>query len=405
MVASRNYPVFFGLSHMGQVFSLCWSKKIGTCYVFDVDKKKIEKLKNRQFTNEEPSLKKIKTKKIKYLNKIDDIAKFKYIFFTFDTPLNLKDGKPEPKLINQNLKKIINLDFKLKSYLIISSQLSPDFLKNFLRTNLINKNLKIFYLVDSLKMGEAINRFLKPEQIILGGEIEEKNEILKIFKKFDCKKIFLKLEEAIITKMAINIYLSFSVTFANIFDDICRQYNSNFSNILPALKNDKRIGDEAYINPSLGFSGGHLERDLFFLKNKTYNIQIKKIIQEILNFNNKVINKINSIKIGNQTKNINTLVIGKSYKKDSFSFVNSVFTKLNKKFKLTFFDDIFEDKKYNKYKLKKLIYKNKLIIYNYSTERTMKNLINLSKTLNVKVINISKKKINTKINKNFINFF
>jgi hypothetical protein len=144
---------------------------------------------------------------------------------------------------------------------------------------------------------------------------------------------------------------------------------------------------------------------LFFLKNKTYNIQIKKIIQEILNFNNKVINKINSIKIGNQTKNINTLVIGKSYKKDSFSFVNSVFTKLNKKFKLTFFDDIFEDKKYNKYKLKKLIYKNKLIIYNYSTERTMKNLINLSKTLNVKVINISKKKINTKINKNFINFF
>jgi UDPglucose 6-dehydrogenase len=254
-------------------------------------------------------------------------------------------------------------------------------------------------------MGEAINRFLKPEQIILGGEIEEKNEILKIFKKFDCKKIFLKLEEAIITKMAINIYLSFSVTFANIFDDICRQYNSNFSNILPALKNDKRIGDEAYINPSLGFSGGHLERDLFFLKNKTYNIQIKKIIQEILNFNNKVINKINSIKIGNQTKNINTLVIGKSYKKDSFSFVNSVFTKLNKKFKLTFFDDIFEDKKYNKYKLKKLIYKNKLIIYNYSTERTMKNLINLSKTLNVKVINISKKKINTKINKNFINFF
>ena len=35
----------------------------------------------------------------------------------------------------------------------------------------------------------------------------------------------------------------------------------------------------------------------------------------------------------------------------------------------------------------------------------MKNLINLSRTLNVKVINISKKKINTKINKNFINFF
>ena len=58
--------------------------------------------------------------------------------------------------------------------------------------------------------------------------------------------------------MAINIYLSFSVTFANIIDDLCRQYDSNYTKIIQPLKNDERIGQSAYVNPSLGFSGGHL---------------------------------------------------------------------------------------------------------------------------------------------------
>ena len=92
--------------------------------------------------------------------------------------------------------------------------------------------------------------------------------------------------------MAINIYLSFSVTFANIIDDLCRQYSSNYSEIIQSLKNDNRIGQKAYINPSLGFAGGHLERDLFYLNEITRNKIIKKLIKNILSFNNKAINKI-----------------------------------------------------------------------------------------------------------------
>ena len=43
-----------------------------------------------------------------------------------------------------------------------------------------NKNIKLFYLVDTLKMGEALEKFLNPNQIIIGGAIEEK----KYFKTF-----------------------------------------------------------------------------------------------------------------------------------------------------------------------------------------------------------------------------
>jgi len=400
-----NLPVFFGLSHLGQVFSLCWSKKIGNCYVFDNDNKALSSFRKKNYTSEEPKLKKLKSNKIKFLNKFEEIKNFKYIFFTYDTPLNIKNGKPKLNYISQNLKKIFNLKFQNKTYLIISSQINPELVKNINKQLNKNKNIKIFYLVDTLKMGEALDKFLNPNQIIIGGEKEEKKNIMKLFKKFRSKKFYVSLNEAIITKMAINIYLSFSVTFANIFDDLCRQYGSNYSKIVQPLKNDERIGQSAYINPSLGFSGGHLERDLFYLNEISKNTIIKKIIKNFLNFNNKAVNKIFSKIFLIKKKNIKTLIVGKSYKNNSFSEVNSVFYKLNKKLKLSYFDDIFYDYKNPKKRLVELIKKNDLIIYNYSSKKTMNTILSLSKKLKKKLINISLKKIKFRNNQKFVNLF
>ena len=190
-----NLPLFFGLSHLGQVFSLCWSKKIGSCYVFDNNPKILNSFKNKRYTLEEPSLKKITSNKIKFLNKFEEIKKFKYIFFTHDTPLNLKNGKPNLNLIYKNLKKILNLKFKSKTYLIISSQISPELIISLSQELNSSNNIKIFYLVDTLKMGEALDKFLKPKQIIIGGEQREKKNILKLFKKFKAQKFYLSLNE------------------------------------------------------------------------------------------------------------------------------------------------------------------------------------------------------------------
>lgn len=400
-----NTPIFFGLSHLGQVFSLCWSKKIGSCYVHDTNKKVLNLFKKKKYTLEEPNLNKLNLNNIKYLNKFEDIINFKYIFFTYDTPLNIKDGKPELRKIYNELKKILKLKFKVKTYLIISSQIHPDVINILKKKINISKNIKIFYLVDTLKMGEALEKFLNPDQIIIGGAINEKKNILKIFEKFKTKKFYLSLNEAIITKMAINIYLSFSVTFANFIDDLCRQTNSNYFNIINPLRNDNRIGRHAYINSSLGFSGGHLERDLYYLKNVSKNQIIKKTINNILDFNNKVINKIDLKNFYKKKKVIKTLVVGKSYKKNSYSEVNSIFNKLNKKFKINYFDDIFFNYNNVNDNLREVIKKSDLIIYNYSSRKTMIELLSLSEKYNKKIINVSSLKLNSKFYKNLVNLF
>ena len=132
-------------------------------------------------------------------------------------------------------------------------------------------------MVDTLKMGSAIDRFLFPEQIILGTDFKNKEYLNELFKKFKCKKIFFGVKEAELIKISINLYLYFSVSYSNILDNLSKQIGLNFSKITESLRNDKRIGKYAYINPSVAISGGHLERDLYYLKLITKSKIIKKL--------------------------------------------------------------------------------------------------------------------------------
>jgi UDPglucose 6-dehydrogenase len=73
-------------------------------------------------------------------------------------------------------------------------------------------------------------------------------------------------ESAELTKTAINIYLISSVTYANAMSDLCEAVGADWSEMVPALRLDRRIGQHAYIRPSLGVAGGNLERDLVTLR-------------------------------------------------------------------------------------------------------------------------------------------
>ena len=126
-------------------------------------------------------------------------------------------------------------------------------------------------MVDTLKMGNAIDKFLFPEQLIFGADLKQKKFLIKLFKKFKCKKFFLKIEEAELLKVSINLYLYFSVNFTNIMDTFSRQLNIKFSNIIENLRNDKRIGKFSYITKS---TSGDNEKNTYYLRQ---NIRTKKL--------------------------------------------------------------------------------------------------------------------------------
>jgi UDPglucose 6-dehydrogenase len=397
-------PLFYGLSHIGQVFSILWSKKIGPCSVFDDNKFLLKKFEEKDFTNEEPDLKKINKKKAHKINIIknkDLITKYNTVFFTIDTPLDF-NGNPKIKDIENELKKLILL-CKRKTKIIFLSQVFPGFLNEFYKKNkkINKKKIEIIYMVDTLKMGEAINKFLKPKQLIFG--ISNKNNIFflkKLFKYFKCEKFFFSHTEAEIIKMSINLYLAFSVSFANTLDFFCNEFNFSFSKILNPLKNDNRIGKESYIYPSLGLSGGHLERDMNYISNISKNTLVKKIFfdfKKLSNARKKIL--LDSIKKNCKSKKIyKVLIFGVSYKETSFSIINSIFSEIFKdknKFSIEVFDSKFllENNRFYKVSndIKKSLKNNYIYIYNYLDTFNKNILINyLKNNKNKFLINLNK---------------
>jgi len=405
-------PLFLGLTHIGQVYSKGWSKKVGKCGVFDFNKKSLNEFRKNKFTDEELSLKNEKNNtNIYYLKTLKEISNYRIIFFTYDTPVNEKNGYPRTLKIEHYLNKLLSIKFSDLTYVFVTSQVYPGFMDKMEKKN-INNKIRIIYMVDTLKMGSASQSFLKPEQLIFGSNKNNKEIIKKTFSKFKVKKFFFNFKEAELIKISINLYLFFSVSYANILEKMARGNGIEFSKITHVLKNDKRIGMHAYINPSLGMSGGHLERDSFFFKKLNKDLVSSQIVTGMLKFNkhrkdwlSQMIKKIthdNSIKI---------LIIGVSYKNNSFSLTNTIFSKIfkNKKFNVHIFDDQFKKKKIkNTIFVQSLrnIKKYDLIIYNYANSKNAKIISkHIKKNLVKKLINISSEKKYYFKGANVINIF
>jgi UDPglucose 6-dehydrogenase len=132
---------------------------------------------------------------------------------------------------------------------------------------------RVYYWVETLVIGEALVRYLRPERIILGGPELRAGEpaaaepaLDALLERFGCPIFRMNYESAELCKAAINLYLSVSVTYANTLADLCEATGASMRALIPALRGDRRIGPAAYIRPGLGLAGGNLERDLVHLR-------------------------------------------------------------------------------------------------------------------------------------------
>lgn len=152
--------------------------------------------------------------------------------------------------------------------LVLMSQVPPGFTRTLgerIRTRRPDLSFDLYYWVETLILGKAVERYLRPERIILGCRDPEAPLPVALeiaLKRFACPIFSMTYESAELSKMAINLYLCGSVTYTNTLSDLCEAIGADWSEIVPGLRLDKRIGPAAYLRPSLGVSGGNLERDL-----------------------------------------------------------------------------------------------------------------------------------------------
>jgi UDPglucose 6-dehydrogenase len=147
-----------------------------------------------------------------------------------------------------------------QSTLVILSQVPPGFTRA-----LPVPSDRLYYQVETLVFGRAVERATAPERFIVGCADPSRplpGPFGEFLGAFSCPILPMRYESAELAKISINVCLVASLSVANQLAELSESIGADWAEIVPALRLDQRIGAHAYLNPGLGIGGGNLERDL-----------------------------------------------------------------------------------------------------------------------------------------------
>lgn len=252
---------FAGMTHLGVNSAAASAEKGFSVVGFDPDATLTAELQSSNTRITEPGLKEAlaaNAARLSFTAAAADLEKCDIVYISLDVPTDdaaKSDISPVRAMIET-----VNAALKQDALLVILCQVPPGFTRSVRRAP-----EKLYYQVETLIFGRAMERALKPERFIVGcaDPASPLSPALRQYlEAFSCPILPMRFESAELAKTAINLFLAASVSTANTLAEICEKIGADWQEIIPALRLDRRIGRHAYIEPGLGLSGGNIERDL-----------------------------------------------------------------------------------------------------------------------------------------------
>ena len=127
------------------------------------------------------------------------------------------------------------------------------------------RDFGLCYSPEFIALGSVIRDFLNPD-FTLCGEFDERSgsELEEFYSKVmfgnsPCKR--MSLENAELTKISVNTFVTTKITFANMLADLCERIpGGNVDVVTDALGTDSRIGKK-YLTGAIGYGGPCFPRD------------------------------------------------------------------------------------------------------------------------------------------------
>ncbi len=252
---------YAGMTHLGLNSAVAGAERGFDMLCFDPDAALIERLNRSELPVVEPDLPELLAKnraRITFSSNPKDLAACDVVYVAPDVPTDERGESDLDGLIALIDTAAANL--RKEAVLVILSQVPPGFTRRLERPD-----ISLYYQVETLIFGRAIERALHPERTIVG--CSDSSQPLPpayrtFLESFDCPILPVKYESAELCKISINCCLVASISVANTLAELCEGIGAVWSEIVPALRLDRRIGQHAYLTPGLGIAGGNLERDL-----------------------------------------------------------------------------------------------------------------------------------------------
>ena len=119
-----------------------------------------------------------------------------------------------------------------------------------------------------LREGSAINDFMRPDRVVIGGDGERALDVLRALYRplylLDTPIVFTGLETAELIKYAGNTFLATKITFINEIADLCEKLGADVQDVARGIGLDGRIGRK-FLHAGPGYGGSCFPKDALAL--------------------------------------------------------------------------------------------------------------------------------------------
>lgn len=258
-----------GTGYVGLVTGVCLAEIGHTVTCIDIDKSKINLLKQGKSPIYEEGLvelleKNIQAKKIDFTTSYEDGIKNKEaIYIGVGTP-QAEDGSADLRFINAACEGISS--HLQQNAIIVTKSTVPigtnEYIKSKIEENLSDGiEIKIVSNPEFLRQGTAVYDTFNGDRIVIGSEDHEALEALEaVNKPFGIPVVKTDLRSAEMIKYASNAFLATKISFINEIANLCEKLGANVENVARGMGTDKRIGEQ-FLNAGIGYGGSCFPKD------------------------------------------------------------------------------------------------------------------------------------------------
>jgi UDPglucose 6-dehydrogenase len=288
-----------GTGYVGLVTGTCFAETGIDVYCVDIDKQKIENLKNGKIPIFEPGLDKMVIKNVKKGNLNfttelkETLNECEVVFSAVGTPPD-EDGSADLTYVMNVAREVGKymtdyLVFVTKSTVPIgTSHLVRKAIQDELNIRKSDIKFDVASNPEFLKEGSAVDDFMRPDRIVVGLDSEKAETIMKkLYKPFVLNGhpiLFMDIPSAELTKYTANAMLATKISFMNDIANLCEIVGADINNVRKGIGSDSRIGDK-FLYAGTGYGGSCFPKDVKALiktadQNK-YNLRILKAVEDV----------------------------------------------------------------------------------------------------------------------------
>ena len=188
------------------------------------------------------------------------------LWIAYDTPVD-QDDVADVDFVRTRIERTLG-HLAPETLVLVSSQLPVGSIRRLESSEAARRcpHVRFACSPENLRLGKALEVFLKPDRIVVGvRSAADREKLAPLLLPITDRIEWMSVESAEMTKHAINAFLAMSVTFANEIAAICEATGADAKEVERGLKSESRIGPKAYLAPGGAFAGGTLARDVEFL--------------------------------------------------------------------------------------------------------------------------------------------